>query len=60
MIAVRLRLDGGKSGLRRTRWWITSTVREDRESATEKKPPAVLPLLLRGIGGVAGKGEMVR
>ena len=30
---------GGKSGLRRTRWWVTPTVREDRESATESKPP---------------------
>ena len=37
---------GGKSGLLRTRWWITSTVREDRESATENKPPMALA---RGI-----------
>jgi hypothetical protein len=29
----------GKSGLHRTRWWVTPTVREDRESATESKPP---------------------
>ncbi len=30
---------GGKSGLHRTEWWVTPTVREDRESATESKPP---------------------
>ena len=30
---------GGKSGLHRARWWVTPTVREDRESATESKPP---------------------
>ena len=29
----------GKSGLRRARWWVTPTVRKDRESATEKIPP---------------------
>jgi len=29
----------GKSGLHSTRWWVTPTVREDRESATESKPP---------------------
>ena len=29
----------GKSGLQRTRWWVTPTGREDRESATESKPP---------------------
>ncbi len=33
----------GKSGLQRTRWWITSTVREDRESATENRPPMADP-----------------
>ena len=31
----------GKSGLHRTQWWVTPTVREDRESATESKPPNV-------------------
>jgi hypothetical protein len=30
---------GGKSGHRRTGWWITSTGREARESATESKQP---------------------
>ena len=30
---------GGKSGLHRTRWWVTPTVRKDRESATENRPP---------------------
>ena len=30
---------GGKSGLRRTRWWVTPTGRKTRESATESKPP---------------------
>src|SRR5262249_28054135 len=37
----------GKSGLHRTRWWVTPTVRQrrqrrwkDRESATERIPPA--------------------
>ena len=29
------RAAGGKSGLPRARWWVTPTVREDRESATE-------------------------
>src|SRR5437879_5353424 len=38
----------GKSGLHRTRWWVTPTVRfrpaadADRESATERIPPASL------------------
>ena len=32
-------LYGGKSGLHRTQWWVTPTVREDRDSATEKIPP---------------------
>src|SRR5262245_31734402 len=26
---------GGKSGLHRTQWWVTPTVRKDRDSATE-------------------------
>lgn len=30
---------GGKSGLPRAGWWVTPTVRKDRESATENKPP---------------------
>src|SRR6516225_3809280 len=30
----------GKSGLHRARWWVTPTVRKDRESATERIPPA--------------------
>jgi len=29
----------GKSGLRRTQWWVTPTGREARESATESRPP---------------------
>src|SRR5262249_39937528 len=32
-------LGRGKSGLHRTRWWVTPTVRKDRESATESIPP---------------------
>ena len=35
----QLRAAGGKSGLPRARWWVTPTVRKDRESATENKPP---------------------
>ena len=30
---------GGKSGLLRTQWWVTPTVRKDRDSATESIPP---------------------
>lgn len=30
---------GGKSGRRRTGWWVTPTGREARESATESRPP---------------------
>jgi len=30
---------GGKSGLLRAGWWVTPTVRKNRESATENKPP---------------------
>ena len=37
--AFRSRPRGGKSGLQRTRWWVTPTVREDRDSATEIRPP---------------------
>src|SRR4051794_17096626 len=33
------RRTGGKSGHHRTGWWITSTGREVRESATESKQP---------------------
>ena len=32
-------MTGGKSGLRRTGWSITSTSREVRESAAESRPP---------------------
>ena len=32
----------GKSGLQRTRWWVTPTGREARDSATENKPPCGL------------------
>ena len=32
---------GGKSGLHRTRWWVTPTVRKDRDSATESIPPII-------------------
>ena len=54
-------LKRGKSGLHRTQWWVTPTVREDRESATENIPPDQYPLVLyrRGLRGT-GKGEMVR
>src|SRR5205823_8281633 len=41
----------GKSGLHRTRWWVTPTVRKDRESATESIPPCENPS--------RGKGEKV-
>ena len=47
---------GGKSGLRRAEWSITSTGREARESAAENKPP-------NAAGGTPdgrGKGEKVR
>jgi len=44
---------GGKSGLHRARWWVTPTVRKDRDSATENIPP---DCQLAGDG----KGEMVR
>lgn len=30
---------GGKSGLPRAGWWVTPTVRKDRERATENRPP---------------------
>lgn len=43
---------GGKSGLPRTGWSITSTGREIRESAAENKPPK------SPLGN--GKGEKVR
>ena len=39
--AVRCLPNGGKSGLHRTQWWVTPTVRKDRESATERIPPRV-------------------
>jgi len=44
---------GGKSGLPRARWWVTPTVREDRDSATENKPPD-------GQFTGDGKGETAR
>src|SRR5438445_2456802 len=56
--------DGGKSGLPRTRWWITPTVRKDRESATERIPPGWCRLRFRGRPPRnrkrhhLGKGEM--
>ncbi len=39
MVAGLLRQVGGKSGHHRAGWWITSTDREIRESATESKQP---------------------
>jgi len=39
MVAGSRKRVGGKSGHRRTGWWITSTGRKIRESATESKPP---------------------
>ena len=45
----------GKSGLHRTRWWVMPTVRENRESATENKPP-----MASRLAGRTGKGETVR
>lgn len=44
---------GGKSGLPRARWWVTPTVRKDRDSATENIPPD-------GQLAGDGKGETVR
>ncbi len=38
MIA-RLSGAGGKSGLRRARWFVTRTGGDPRESATENRPP---------------------
>ena len=50
----------GKSGLHRTQWWVTPTVREDRESATENIPPRRRSSAVR-LGKLRrGKGEMVR
>ena len=37
--AIAADLCRGKSGLHRAGWWITSTVRKGRDSATESKPP---------------------
>ena len=45
---------GGKSELRRARWWVTPTGRKARESATENRPP--MAPVRRGTG----KGETVR
>jgi hypothetical protein len=39
---------GGKSGLPWARWWVTPTVRKNRESATEIRPPD---------GQLAGDGD---
>jgi len=39
LIGQSLSFDRGKSGLRRAKWWITSTRGDPRESATESKPP---------------------
>lgn len=54
----------GKSGLHRTQWWVTPTVREDRASATESKPPErdyFLSVLRSETGNsFRGKGETVR
>lgn len=33
----------GKSGLRRTGWSVTPTGRKARESATENRPPRLMP-----------------
>jgi hypothetical protein len=41
---------GGKSGLRRTRCWVTPSPGDGKESATERIPPRI----------ARGKGEMVR
>jgi len=42
MIAARLsKAGGGKSGLRRAGWFLTGTGGDPRESATERRPPAV-------------------
>jgi len=46
---------GGKSELKRARWWLTATEGDLRESATEKTPP-----MAAGLAGSTGKGEMVR
>jgi len=45
---------GGKSGLRRTRCWVTPSPGNGKESATERRPPP--PIFC--IGG--GKGERAR
>jgi len=39
LLSMQRDCPGGKSGLRRTRWWVTPTGRKTRESATESKPP---------------------
>ena len=52
--------DRGKSGLLRARWWVTPTVCEDRESATESKPPTWISVWPYGESLFSGKGETVR
>jgi len=44
---------GGKSGLRRTGWFLTGTGGNPRESATERRPPSF-------ASAKEGKGERVR
>jgi len=38
---------GGKSGLHRAGWWLTATVRKDRESATENTPPTLAKIFCK-------------
>src|SRR4051794_25129698 len=42
----------GRSGLHRARWWVTPTRGDPRESATENRPPVLVPTR-------TGKGETV-
>jgi len=48
---------GGKSGLRRAGWWLTATVRKDRESATETTPPKGSRLRPRPPARVKWRGK---
>jgi hypothetical protein len=50
------RQGGGKSGLHRTKRWVTPSPGDGKDSATERKPP----LIRTFRGPIRGKGEKVR
>jgi len=56
---------GGKSGLHRAGCWVTPSLGDEQESATESKPPSAKPGFgcrphRTGFGKGLGKGETVR